>query len=80
MVEVGVEFGVYFWCCGDNGEEVNEILIGGFVYVIMIDYFNEMLGILVGEDFYYFIINVVLFNEFYVMMMEDIVCYGLVME
>lgn len=79
-VEVGAEFEVHSWCCGDNGEEANEIPIGGPAHAIMIDYFNEMLGTLVGEDFYYFTINAAPFNELHVMTMEDIARYGLATE
>ena len=68
------------WCCGENGEEVCEIPPGRPKHMPMIIYFEEMLGIAVGEDFYFFTINSTAFGEIYIMSPEDIVKYKLARE
>ena len=71
---------VHSWCCGENEEEVFQIPTGRPEHMPMIIYFEEILGIAVGEDFYFFTINSAAFGEIYIMSPEDIAKYELERE
>lgn len=75
-MENGAKIGVHSWCCF-QGLPANQISEDSQGHHSQITYFKEMLGDVIGKEFYFFTINAADFDQIHLMTANEIAYYQL---